>query len=483
MVMSHDEEPDEAGKLFVGGLSRTTTDESFRSYFETYGALKGCVLMKDHHQGSRSRGFGFVTYEDPTSVAKVLKARPHTLDGKQIDPKPCTPVSIQRQKKMTQHNFSKSHKIFVGGVSMDAEENDLREYFERYGVVTEVVFVTDKHDKTRRHKGFGFVTFEDESSVEQAIVKRFHFIKDKRCEAKPAESREKMDAMKMGGGAPGNHPYQGGNGGSYNQHQMGPGGPQGGYGGPNRMGGGNMGGGYGGMVPHQGGNMMGGGNNMMMGGGPNGGGGYNNQGGNPGYINQGANQGGYNNGGPNNNYPTSYPQQQYGNQNAGGYGCGGYYGQPQQQQQHHHHQQQQQQQQGGNMGGNNMLSNQQPGNQMNQGGYHGGNQLGVNNMGPGNNHQQPPMNHNNNGMGNYGQQPSSYGPMKDYNNMGGNMPQQQQQPTYHHNNNGYNNNHHHQQQQQPPQNHRQQHLTNMGPGQQSVGGGQQGGGYHPYRRT
>ena len=33
------------------------------------------------------------------------------------------------------------------------------------------------------------------------------------------------------------------------------------------------------------------------------------------------------------------------------------------------------------MGGNNMLSNQQPGNQMNQGGYHGGNQLGVNNMG------------------------------------------------------------------------------------------------------
>ena len=37
---------------------------------------------------------------------------------------------------MTQHNFSKSHKIFVGGVSMDAEENDLREYFERYGVVS-----------------------------------------------------------------------------------------------------------------------------------------------------------------------------------------------------------------------------------------------------------------------------------------------------------------------------------------------------------
>ena len=38
--------------------------------------------MKD--QNKQSRGFGFVTYEDPSVVAKVLKARPHTLDGKQV---------------------------------------------------------------------------------------------------------------------------------------------------------------------------------------------------------------------------------------------------------------------------------------------------------------------------------------------------------------------------------------------------------------
>merc|ERR1719376_334662 len=139
----------------------------------------------------QSRGFGFVTYVEPTAVATVLKARPHTLDGKQIDPKPCTPASIQKQKKMNQQNFTKSHKIFLGGISMEATKDDIQNYFERYGIVTEVTFVMDKNDPSRPHKGFGFVTFEDESSVEQAVAKHYHMIKDKRCEAKQAETNFK----------------------------------------------------------------------------------------------------------------------------------------------------------------------------------------------------------------------------------------------------------------------------------------------------
>lgn len=357
--MSYGEEPDEAGKLFVGGISRQTTDDTFRKHFEGYGQIKACVLMKD--QNKQSRGFGFVTYEDPTSVAKVLKARPHTLDGKQIDPKPCTPQSIQRQKKMNAHNFSKAHKIFVGGISMEATEDDLREYFERYGVVLEVVFVVDKNDSSRRHKGFGFVTFEDESSVEQAIAKHFHFIRDKRCEAKPAESREKMDAMKQMGG------NQGGYGGGYN----------------------NMGGGY----NNRGGNM---GNNM---------GGGNQMGG---YMNQGnmvpPNQmmgGGY---GYNNNYPTSYPQQ-YGGQNPG-YGNYGSYGQ-------------------GNMGGNggNMPGNMQGGG-MNPGGY-GGGMPNQGNMGGGNMGGNQGMGNYQQQQSGYGPMKPDYGGMGNNNNMHNNSSNNQ----------------------------------------------------------
>merc|ERR1712119_243334 len=152
-------------------------------------------------QTGTSRGFGFVTYAEPTSVATVLKARPHTLDGKQIDPKPCTPASIQKQKKMNQQSYIKTHKIFLGGISMEATKDDIQNYFKRYGIVNEVTFVMDKNDPSRPHKGFGFVTFEDESSVEQAVAKHYHMIKDKRGEAKQAETnyKNKMQNRQMGG--------------------------------------------------------------------------------------------------------------------------------------------------------------------------------------------------------------------------------------------------------------------------------------------
>merc|ERR1719495_748600 len=185
----------------------------------------------------QSRGFGFVTYAEPTAVATVLKARPHTLDGKQIDPKPCTPASIQKQKKMNQQNYSKTHKIFLGGISMEATKDDIQNYFERYGIVTEVNFVQDKNDPSRPHKGFGFVTFEDESSVEQAVAKHYHMIKDKRCEAKQAETnyKQKMQQRQQMGNNNYNQMQN-----QMNMNQMNNMNQMGNYGGNNNMGNNNM---------------------------------------------------------------------------------------------------------------------------------------------------------------------------------------------------------------------------------------------------
>jgi hypothetical protein len=41
--------------------------------------------MKD--QNGQSRCFGFVTFTDPQTIDIFMKQRPHTLDGRQIDPK------------------------------------------------------------------------------------------------------------------------------------------------------------------------------------------------------------------------------------------------------------------------------------------------------------------------------------------------------------------------------------------------------------
>ena len=78
---SHDpKEPEQLRKLFIGGLSFETTDDSLREHFEKWGTLTDCVVMRDP-QTKHSRGFGFVTYSCVEEVDAAMRARPHRLMG------------------------------------------------------------------------------------------------------------------------------------------------------------------------------------------------------------------------------------------------------------------------------------------------------------------------------------------------------------------------------------------------------------------
>ena len=51
---------DEA-KIFVGGLSWQTTEETLRYHFEQYGEVKAVEVMRDRNTGD-PRGFAFVVF-------------------------------------------------------------------------------------------------------------------------------------------------------------------------------------------------------------------------------------------------------------------------------------------------------------------------------------------------------------------------------------------------------------------------------------
>ncbi len=86
-------EPEQFRKVFIGGLSYKTDDETLKTYFEKYGDLVDHVVMKDGQTG-RSRGFGFVTYSDSFMVDELMKNRPHIIDGRQVEPKRATPREV-----------------------------------------------------------------------------------------------------------------------------------------------------------------------------------------------------------------------------------------------------------------------------------------------------------------------------------------------------------------------------------------------------
>jgi RNA recognition motif-containing protein len=91
--------------MFVGGLNWDTTDgtvpclsrvahrvnfvsllspfwlpsDGLRNYFSQFGKVDACTIMRD--PAGRSRGFAFLTFEDPAAVNAVM-VREHYLDGK-----------------------------------------------------------------------------------------------------------------------------------------------------------------------------------------------------------------------------------------------------------------------------------------------------------------------------------------------------------------------------------------------------------------
>ena len=60
-------------KLFVGGLSWETTDESLRAKFEEFGSVEDAVVLKFRDTG-RSRGFGFVTFQNTEEAEAAIEA-------------------------------------------------------------------------------------------------------------------------------------------------------------------------------------------------------------------------------------------------------------------------------------------------------------------------------------------------------------------------------------------------------------------------
>ncbi|XP_027007814.2 heterogeneous nuclear ribonucleoprotein A/Ba [Tachysurus fulvidraco] len=184
---------EDAGKMFVGGLSWDTSKKDLKDYFSKFGEVTDCTIKMDPNTG-RSRGFGFILFKESASVEKVQAQKEHRLDGRQIDPKKAMAMKKEPVKK-----------IFVGGLNPETTEERIREYFGDFGEIETIELPMDP--KTNKRRGFVFITFKDEEPVKKIMEKKFHNVsgtldangKESLCEIKIAQPKEVYQQQQYGG--------------------------------------------------------------------------------------------------------------------------------------------------------------------------------------------------------------------------------------------------------------------------------------------
>ncbi|KAI4532820.1 hypothetical protein MG293_017228 [Ovis ammon polii] len=179
---------EEFRKLFVGGLSSETTEETLWNYYQQWGYLTDCVVIRDP-ASQTSRRFGFVTFSSAAEVDVAMAARPHSIDGKRVAPKRAVP----REDYGKPGALVTVKKLFVCRIGEDTEKHHLRDYFEKYGNINAIEIISDR--ESGRKRGFGFVTFDDHDPVDKLVLQKYHTINGYHAEVRKALSRQEMQAL------------------------------------------------------------------------------------------------------------------------------------------------------------------------------------------------------------------------------------------------------------------------------------------------
>jgi len=243
---------DSANKLYVAGVSWDTSNDGLFNFFSRFGTVVNAQVQRDHLTG-RSRGFGFVTFADKASCDKVL-AENLSLDGRKMEIKFAIPKgqvpSIDSAPSMP---GGRPKKIYIAGISVGVNEEDLKDHFSQFGKVLECYIQKDRNSGESR--GFAFLTYENPDSVDKVLQRPSQKIGDKcivdvkvaRPKGEPPKDFGPVSSVGSGTGATTPMstwgPSSGGYGGGYSSAYGGgySGGYYGGYGG--------FGGSYGGVAP------------------------------------------------------------------------------------------------------------------------------------------------------------------------------------------------------------------------------------------
>lgn len=151
----------EHASLFIGGLKPSVKRTDIVAHFTKYGEVKN-VNMGKLPAGMNNRGFAFVKFSSTKTVNSVLSEK-QLIMGREVE---CR-LSYGKKYNQVDMEINSKRKLYVSELSVDDTNEDLQNYFSRFGKIDQAYIIY--YPNTNISKCFGYVEFKKEASAAKAL--------------------------------------------------------------------------------------------------------------------------------------------------------------------------------------------------------------------------------------------------------------------------------------------------------------------------
>ena len=167
--------------IWIGNLSWSTSKEELRAFFTNNAELLDSSIVRlhmpapskapipsDRADKPKNKGFAYVNFDTKDAFAKAMTLSEKLFAGRKVLIKDA--VNFEGRPKPAEKEQSgkpASSRIFVGNLSFDMTEDDLRQHFSSCGEISSVHLAS--FEDSGKCKGYGWIEFEDLKAAGDAV--------------------------------------------------------------------------------------------------------------------------------------------------------------------------------------------------------------------------------------------------------------------------------------------------------------------------
>ncbi|CAH0394818.1 unnamed protein product [Bemisia tabaci] len=153
--------------VFISNLDYSVTEEEIKNCITKLGfPIQELRLVKDF-QG-RSKGYCYVVLESELEAQGLLKKDREKINNRPMFISRCDPDKVGRSKAFKFSTDLEKNKLFIKGIPVNINEEELTNIFKEYGNLKELRLATYRNGHS---KGIAYAEYQDEESAKLALIK------------------------------------------------------------------------------------------------------------------------------------------------------------------------------------------------------------------------------------------------------------------------------------------------------------------------